>query len=149
MLKLTAPTNVLTRYSRLATATVVCGLFATGVVNLSSAGASTSTLPKIPSHSVAGALKTDTVVVPVTRGTGTKALHAFTARRTTVYVQFACSGPSGLKVLGMFNVTSCKAKPSVFGYAFSVPKAWAYHPVVTTSRGTKWEILITVGPKTR
>ena len=145
----TLPTHPLVRYSRVAAATIICGLFTAGAVNLSSAGASTATLPKIPSRSLAGALKTDTVVVPVTRGTGTKALHAFTARRTTVYVQIACSGPSGIKVPGMFNVTSCKAKPSVFGYSFSVPKAWAYHPVVTTSPRTKWEIVITMGPKTR
>lgn len=136
------------RSSGITSATIVLGLFVTGTVGLSFAAASTSALPTIPSHSLAGALKTDKVIVPVTKGTGNKVLHAFTARKTTVYVQIACSGPSGVKVSGMFNVSSCKAKPSVFGYSFSVPKAWTYHPIITSSTKTKWEIVITDGPKT-
>jgi hypothetical protein len=140
--------NRITHYSRIATATMVCGLFATGAVEFSSASASTSTLPPLPSHSLAGAQKVDRVMVPVTKGKGNKVLHAFTARKTTVYVQIACSGSGSIKVPGMFTISSCKAKPSVFGYSFSVPKAWAYHPTVTTSSTTKWEIFITEGPKT-
>lgn len=148
MSTLTTHRYVSARLSRIASATILCGLLVAGAVNLSSAGASTSTLPKIPTRSLGGALKSDTVIIPVTMGTGTKKLRAFTARKTTVYVQFACSGPGGVKVTDMFTVASCKAKPSVFGYSFSVPKAWAYHPTVTTSRTTKWEIRISSGPKT-
>lgn len=140
--------NGIARIAHIATATMILGLLASGTVELASASASTSALPPLPSHSLPGAQKADTVMVPVTKGTGTKVLHAFTARKTTVYVQVACSGSGALSVPGMFKISSCKAKPSVFGYAFSVPKAWAYHPVVTTSPTTKWEIIITEGPKT-
>jgi hypothetical protein len=143
-----AAKGMIVRSSRMASATIVFGLFASGIVNLSSAAASTSPLPTIPSRSLPGALKTDTVVVHVTKGMGTKVLRAFTARKTTVYVQIACSGTGAINVPGMFKISSCKAKPSLFGYSFSVPKAWAYHPIVTTSATTKWEIVITEGPKT-
>ena len=141
--------GTIVRSSRVASAMIVAGLFVTGVVTLPSAGASTSTLPAIPNHSLPGGLKSDKVIVPVTKGSGTRVLRSFTARKTTVYVQIACSGPGSINVPGMFKVSSCKTKPSVFGYSFSVPKAWAYHPIVTTSSKTKWEIVITTGPATK
>lgn len=101
-------------------------------------------LPVLPSPTLQGALASDKLLVPLTKGKGSAPLRPYTPQGAVLYIQFACSGPGFLVVTGYFKYQPCNGRSAVMRYPRQ--PATSVSPVVEASSRTSWEIVITSGP---
>jgi hypothetical protein len=108
---------------------------------------SISKLPKLPSISLAGDSSQDVVLVPVTKGSGSRKLRSYTPHGKNLYIQFACEGKGKLTLTGYFTLSTCNAQQhGVFLDEYPRQAGHLASPRVIAPTNLKWEFFITSGP---
>jgi hypothetical protein len=102
---------------------------------------------KLPSLSVGDspAGKNAAVLVPVTDGRGSKVLRGFTLHgpKSTVYIQYVCSGGGSIEVTGYFKASTCVNTGTILTDTFPNQPGRKIKVRVVAPSSVHWKLLIT------
>jgi hypothetical protein len=110
--------------------------------------ASSATTPtKLPSLSIGDspAGRNASVLVPVTDGRGSKVLSGFELHgpRSTVYIQYVCSGGGSIEVTGYFKESRCVNTGTILTDTFPNQPGGKIRLRVVAPSSVHWKLLIT------
>ena len=103
----------------------------------------------LPSPAVPGDQKNDDILVPVTKGSGSKSVPKFSPHGSILFIQFTCSGKGYFELVGFFRYEPCNGLNAVLTNQYPNQDGLKISTSVIASTSVKWELFISSGPVQR
>jgi hypothetical protein len=103
----------------------------------------------LPSPAVPGDQQNDYILLPVTKGSGSRSVPKFSPRGSILYIQFTCSGKGYFELVGFFKYEPCNGLNAVLTNQYPNQDGLKISTSVIASTSVKWELFISSGPVQR